>query len=347
MTKWMTAILLVSLFYGCGPSAEKVLKRYEPYARLTAEGDKLPVSFEIIAQVPMISYSSSLINSSEGHVSALAGRWFVADALDPDVRLPAKVMLMSVNKVTVNDTVPSLSYGYSLAFDSIDAPFLLVGFEGIAPTESKAAAIPPLFFLVGNKKEKISLLTPVPRAAGDLFTTTYTPMFFSEQEYSGEVPFENSKNVVLKMTLSEDLQQVTALTLLADNISLTKKHFDQGRKWANDRFRYLENTTWTAELNSSGDITSTQLSKGGIEATDTLKTADGRIVLTENPFTCDLTVTNACIYGHVKLQLSGCGTESVHVVLKNTTTPQDIPEEVLKELQTEKSKNPTASGKGT
>lgn len=326
----MSAILLVSLYYGCGPSAEDVLKKYEPYAELTAEGGKLPVSLEIIAKTPMISYSSSLISGCQEHVNALAGRWFVADALTPGVRLPARMMLMRVNEMTVSDTVQSVSYGYNLALDSIDAPFLLVGFEGIAPTESKEAAIPPLFFLVENRKGETSMLTPVPRAAGDLFTATYTPMFFSEQTYSGEVPFENAKNVRLEMTLSPDLRQVTALKLLADNISLAQKHFDKGRKWTDDRFKYLENTTWTAKLNSSGDIIFIQLSKGGIEATDTLETAGGKIVLEENPFTCDLTVTNACIYGQVKLELSGCGTQPADAVLRNITTPQDIPEEVLK-----------------
>lgn len=331
ITKWMTAILLVSLFYGCSPSAEDMLKKYESYAELTVKGDRLPVSLEIMEDIPpVISYSSPLISGSEEHVNALAGRWFVADAMNPEVRLPVKVKLMTIADMATGNTAQTVSYGYNLTLDSIEAPFLLVGFEGIAPTESKEASVPPLFFLVENRKEAVSVLTPVPRAAGDLFTTTYTPMFFSEQTYSGEVPFENAKNVRLEMTLSPDLKQVTALKLQADNIPLTQKHFDKERKWANDRFRYLENTTWTAELNSSGNITSTQLSEGGIEATDTLKTAGGKIVMEENPFTCDLTVTNACIYGQVKLELSGCGTQSVYAVFKNITTPQDIPEEVLK-----------------
>lgn len=77
VTKWMTAILLVSLVYGCGPSAEDVLKKYQPYALLTTESDKLPVSFGIIPNAPMINYPLSLISSCQEHVNALAGRRFV------------------------------------------------------------------------------------------------------------------------------------------------------------------------------------------------------------------------------------------------------------------------------
>ncbi len=77
VTKWMTAILLVSLVYGCGPSAEDVLKKYQPYALLTTESDKLPVSFGIIPNAPMINYPLSLISSCQEYVNTLAGRRFV------------------------------------------------------------------------------------------------------------------------------------------------------------------------------------------------------------------------------------------------------------------------------
>ena len=70
--------------------------------------------------------------------------------------------------------------------------------------------------------------------------------------------------------------------------------------------------------------------EGGFETTDSIDIAYGKIILDERPFICDLTVTNACIYGQVKLEMNGCGTQSVYVVLRNATTPQDIPEEILK-----------------
>ncbi len=302
ITKWMTAILLVSLFNGCGPSAEEVLKKYEPYAQLTMESDKLPVSFEIIAKAPMISYSSPLISGSQEHVNALAGRWFVANALNPEVRLPAKMILMSVTEMTVADTMQSVSYGYNLAIDSIETPFLLVGFEGIAPAESKEAAIPPLFFLVENRKGKPSMLTPVPRAAGDLFTTAYTPMFFSEQTYSGEVPFENAKNVRLEMTLSPDLKQVIHLNLSAERL----------------------------KMNPSEKGMSNLVFQGGFETKDSIGVIGGKITQTRQPLICDLTVTKACIFGQVKFELDMGSTKSVYAVFKNITTPQNIPEEILK-----------------
>ncbi len=303
VTKWMTMILLVSLFYGCGPSAEDVLKKYESYAELTVEGDKLPVSLEIMEGIPpVITYSAPLINSSQEHVNMLAGRWFVADALNPDVRLPAKVKVLPVVDMAAGNTTQSASYGYNLMLDSIEAPFLLVGFEGIAPAESKEAAIPPLFFLVENRKGEPSMLTPVPRAAGDLFTATYTPMFFSEQTYSGEVPFENAKNVTLETTLSRDLKQVLQLKLSAEKL----------------------------KMNPSEREVSSLVFKGGFETKDSIDVIDGKITQTHQPLICDLTVTNACIFGQVKFELDMGRTKSVYVVLKNITTPQNIPEEILK-----------------
>lgn len=343
----MTAILLVSLFYGCGPSAEDVLKKYESYAELTVEGDRLPVSFEIMQDIPpVISYSSPLISGSEEHVNALAGRWFVADAMNPEVRLPVKVKLMTIADMATGNTAQSVSYGYNLALDSIEAPFLLVGFEGIAPTESKEATVPPLFFLVENRKEAVSVLTPVPRAAGDLFTATYTPMFFSEQTYSGEVPFENAKNVKLEMTLSPDLKQATKLTISGEKIKLTPAHFDKQRKKSDKEsiFKYSENSAVqtsfaittvngynTVARDASGyDKIESLEFEGGFETTDSIDIAYGKIILDERPFICDLTVTNACIFGQVKFELDMGSTKSVYAVFKNITTPQNIPEEILK-----------------
>lgn len=299
----MTAILLVSLFHGCSPSAEDVLKKYESYVRLTAEGNKPPVSFEIMDGIPLvISYSSTLINSSQEHVSELTGRWFVADALNPEVRLPAKVKVMTIADMSAKNTTQSVSYGHSLALDSIKIPFLLIGFEGIAPTESKEAAIPPLFFLVENKKGAVSVLTPVPRIADNLFTATYTPMFFTEQKYSGEIPFENAKNVTLEMTLSRDLKQVIHLNLSAERL----------------------------KMNPSEKGVSSLVFQGGFETRDSINVIDGKITQGQKPLICDLTVTNACIYGQIKFKMNMGSTKSVYAVLKNTTTPQDIPEGILK-----------------
>lgn len=305
-------ILLVSLFYGCGPSAEDVLKKYEPYALLTTESDKLPVSFGIIANAPMINYPLSLISSCQEYVNTLAGRRFVADALNPDVRLPAKVKVMTVADMAAGHTTQSASYGNSLALNSIETPFLLVGFEGIAPAESKEAAIPPAFS--------------------------------SKQTYSGKIPFENSKNVTLKMTLSPDLKQVTELTISGEEIKLTPDYFEKQRKPSDKAFKFLENSGMktnfaiitvngyrTVERDEAGrdKIESVEL-KGGFKTTDTIDIADGKIILDEMPFICNLTVTKACIYGQVKLELNRNGTQSVYVVLKNITTPQNIPEEILK-----------------
>jgi hypothetical protein len=50
------------------------------------------------------------------------------------------------------------------------------------------------------------------------------------------------------------------------------------------------------------------------------------------PVLFDLSITDACIYGTMKVAMRGCGTKQVYVVLRNITTPQEVPESILKTL---------------
>ncbi len=166
-----------------------------------------------------------------------------------------------------------------------------------------------------------------------------TPVFSSEQEYSGEIPFENSKNVTLKMTLSADLKRVTKIAISGKEIELTPAHFDRQRKAPGREsiFKYSERsemqTNFAITTVNGYNVIATDASgrskienlqfKGGIETTEPIDVAGNKIVLDERPFICNLSVTKAEIHGQVKLELNGCGTKSVYAVLKNTTTPQD------------------------
>jgi len=344
-------VSLCLIMVGCKPSAKDILKKYDTYGETGTDTDKAGISFTVqaFADNPMISitYSCPLLNTSEDLIWKLSERWFVADAENPTVKLPVKIGVASISK-TVNDSLQSITYGNTILIkaDSVKSPFLLIGFEGISSTESKEAETLPLFFLVENNKADSKALTSVPRLAGELFAAGYKPVFFSEQEYSGEIPFEKSKNAALHLTLSADLKKVVKFKLSADNLYLTPENLDKQRKNLSKQesiFKYLENSTMSLDfattkvngynvqaVDASGNYVISKLQLvGGFEATSLIETIDNKIKLDDRPVICDLTITNACIYGTVKVEMDDCGTKSVYAVFKNTTTPQEIPENIL------------------
>jgi len=347
MKKNLVFLVLVGmLLFGCGQNAEKILKKYDAYSEVKSNENKAGVQLEV--QEPgelSIRYSSLALNTNEEYIRKLLKRWFVADALNPNMKLPVKIDMMPVNAI-VNDTAQQVIYAHIINTDSIKAQFLLIGFEGIGSTESKEAETPPLFFLVEKSKTGLKNLTLIPRVAGKLIAPNYEPTFFSEQEYSGEIQFEKSKNTTLNLTLSGDLKKVTKLILSSEELQLIPANFDKKHKEltsGDSIFRYLKNTNVRTELaltkingynvmatDASGNaIVSSMQLKGGFEATSPIDITNGKITLNIIPLICDLTVTNACIYGTVKVEINDCGTASVYSVFKNTTTPQEIPANIL------------------
>ncbi|MDR3340667.1 MAG: WG repeat-containing protein [Candidatus Symbiothrix sp.] len=164
------------------------------------------------------------------------------------------------------------------------------------------------------------------------------------QEYVAEVSFEKSKKIVVTIRLSADLKQATELYLSAKELYLTpKKGNDNGGK---SIFKFSEKTTTRTNIkienmngynapatDASGNyIIDNIVFFGGFETSSPIDISDNKISLNDAPFICDLTVIQACIYGNIKIRLQGCETKSVYVVLKNTTTPQEISEEILQNL---------------
>ena len=339
MKKNLILVVLSSIILlGCGQNAEKLLKKYITYSEVKPDENKAGVQLEMPTSVELsIKYSCPLLNTNEENMQTLSERWFVANVDNPNVKLPVKIGLTSIDTI-VNDTIQQVVYAHIINLDSIKVRFLLIGFEGIGSTESKEAETPPLFFLVEKDKAGLKNLTLVPRLAGKLFVSDYTPTFFSEQEYSGEIQFEKSKNVTLKLTLSRDMKKVTKLILSAEELQLTLPNFDKQRrklsKAEEDKFIYSENSNLIMDLTGKGDangnpiIRSVQL-KGGFKATSPIEIVNEKITLDAIPMICDLTVTNACIYGTVKVEGWGCGTKAMYVVFRNTTTPQEIPKDIL------------------
>jgi hypothetical protein len=337
----LAATILLS---GCGTTAEDILKKYEAYGQIEAEANKAGISIELQETGDvLVTYACPLLNASEENVQKLSTRWFVANAEKPEVKLPVEAVVKAIVVDSVENSSENATETYSLILQTgaVESRFLIIGFEGIAPTESTEADTPPLFFLIENNREEHILLTPSPKVMGELFTADYTPTFFSEQEYVGEIPFDKSKNVVLSLTLSPDLKQITKLTLTAKSMTLTPRNFDKSNKnpKEEDLFKYLKNSTRTISFNfqsgvgstlSASNITHLQLS-GGLESTRPIDIAEGKIISDQRPIIADATIINACIYGTLHVELESCGTSSAYAVLKNTTTPQEIPDGILKE----------------
>jgi hypothetical protein len=164
--------------------------------------------------------------------------------------------------------------------------------------------------------------------------------FDKPQEYAGIVEFENSKNVEIRLMLSANAKQITGIKLTADELFLTPENADRQEKKqtgenAEITFAYTERTTAKTNIATSKDESGNPVVKdviftGGFASADTVELKGGKISLVAAPLIFDLTVTNACIYGKIKCELSGCGTQSVYAVLKNETTPQEMPAEILK-----------------
>jgi len=248
--------------------------------------------------------------------SQVAERWFVADAENPDIKLPINIGIVTENgsntKYKTDGSIESatnyVAFGHFIKTDSIQAKFLLIGFEGISSTESKEIETQPLFYLVENNKVNNKMLNTTPKLTGQLFSVNYEPMFFTEQEYSGEIQFEKSKNVTLHFTLSADLKKVTKLTLSAEELYLTAANFNKQRKSSSKQeivFKYLEKSRVTVNFaikqqvsgyNMLTDDTSNSQLTGGLETTNPIDVVDGKITLDFRPIICDLTVRNACIY---------------------------------------------------
>jgi hypothetical protein len=344
VTKSFTAFIAVCAatfaLSSCGITAEDILKKYEAQEEVEAAANKAGVSMELQATGDvLISYACPLLNESEENAQKLLERWFVADAEKPEVKLPAEMEL----EVAAVDTTNSEAGVARLIIKvgTIAERFLIIGFEGIAPTESTEADTPPLFFLVENKQAEGQILTPTPKLTGDLFPITYQPAFFSEQEYSGEIPFNKSKNVTLHLTLSADLKTLKQLTMKTEKLYLIPANFDNKRKNSKGEsiYKYLGNSSMQTNFGIenvggynvlSGEISNLQF-RGGFETTSPIDIPEGKITLNERPVICDLTVANACIYGTIKVEMGGSGTNSPYVVLTNTTTPQPIPAGILKE----------------
>ena len=344
-------MMIAAVFSGCGPTAEDILKQYDTYGEIKLDENKAGVSIQVgpIGNFT-IKYSSTLLNANAEHIQKLSERWFVADAENPDVKLPINIGIVTENgsstKYKTDGSVESatnyVAYGHFIKTDSIQAKFLLIGFEGISSTESKEIETQPLFYLVENNKVNSKMLNTTPKLTGQLFSVNYEPMFFTEQEYSGEIQFEKSKKTTLYLTVSADLKKVTKLTLSTEELYLTPANFSKQNKSSSKQdivFKYMEKSRvavsfaikQTSGYNVPTDDVSNMQFTGGFETTSPIEVIDGKITLDFRPLICDLTVTNSCIYGTVNVEIEGCGTKSVYAVFKNTTTPQEIPENILKQ----------------
>ncbi len=228
ITKWMTAILFVSLFYGCGPSAEDVLKKYESYLPIESDTEinKVGISASVMSQMGavFIDFSNPELNTNEEYLNAMANRLYVADAEKPNEPLPVRTG-SSTHTVTYVNGEKTVTEGLSILLDKeVKALFLVVGFKGIDKSESESLHTPPLFFLIDRKAGRI--LTPVPLLAGNLFAADYekthfyvlqatltnrnnSPVNLSEKTYTiriGEIGKSEEGNTYVDF-LSEDVKE--------------------------------------------------------------------------------------------------------------------------------------------
>ncbi|MDR1667763.1 MAG: hypothetical protein LBS03_08770, partial [Bacteroidales bacterium] len=284
------------------------------------------------ADVLSVAYSNARLNFDKGNVDLLTERLFAVNAENPAE--PLQIELLTAGEEGKDSA--AVWFSTIAVAGETKAKYALVCFRGIDSSEFVAAATPPCFFIVSLDKKNPHVLTAAPLLGGELVapagdTEGKFLRFAEPQVYSGTVDFEKSKNVELQLTVTADAAQVTELQLNADELYLSPKNFT---KWNKDtpklEFRTLEQTSILTSYHSAG--LSQVVLKGGVKTATPFATPDAKTVR-DDIVTCDLSITDACIYGTVKVILNGCATKQVYAVLRNTTTPQDVPENILEPLK--------------
>ena len=223
-----TVMILIVGLTSCRPTAEDILNKYDTCSEWQSDNGKSPFDFKMDEQLLVIKYSYSLLSSNEEYVRILADRWFVADAENPSVKLP-----INHDIIALKSTKKADSYKHHIDIHNIKERFLLIGFEGIDPSESENINIPPLFFLVENNQEKSELLTDKPRLANNLFTASYEKTRFAE--YSTltakkiNLTISNNKIVVASLILTDENEvdiTITDLDKWFENAKLKKEEID-------------------------------------------------------------------------------------------------------------------------
>ncbi|MDR0714838.1 MAG: hypothetical protein LBF89_11370 [Bacteroidales bacterium] len=331
----LSLLLAAAMFSGCGPSDQDILKKYETYSPVEPAANKAGICLELTDSVGKvtfhISYSDSVLRSNEENVNLLSERLFMVNAENPSELLDVKPVTSKPEEAG-ND---STGYFSTIALTKETAvKYALVCFKGIDKSEFERVETPPCFFIVSLDREKPHVLTGTPLSAGELVAADYPKgefiRFNEPQVYSGVIPFENSKNVALKLTLSADATQVTELELTAEELYLYPKNYTVSK---NDKtkieFRYIGQLF--TSLKGSG-IEYEAIKNGRITTATPLETLDDKIVLND-VITCELSVMDACIYGTVKVSIDGCATKPIYAVFRNITTPQEVPENISEPVE--------------
>jgi hypothetical protein len=319
-------LLATSLFFGCGPNDQSILKKYETHSPLEQADNRAEIRLRFAIDTIQIGdtrliidnkafqvlYSHPALTFNKKNVELLSSRLFLANAENPSEQLEVKFSTIEQSP-SGNDSTKT-AYLFQMNNEEKEIvdrklKYLLVGFKGIDKSEFAGAATPPCFFIVSLDKKNPHLLTEVPLSAGDLFAADSVKgkfiRFAEPQVYSGTVAFKKSKDTKLTFTVSADAEKVTELDIEMKELSLSpKKEYNMGFKISGITIN------------------------GGFTIPNFIDVLDDKIV-SNNVIVCDLTLTDACIYGTVKIDLDEGVTDQVSAVFKNITTPQDIPDDIL------------------
>jgi len=128
------------------------------------------------------------------------------------------------------------------------------------------------------------------------------------QEYLGTIPFKNSEDVKIHFYVSEDAQKVEKLLFSVKKL-------------------YLEPESKKSEVESVTIDNASLGNESGYNIVDGKLTADSFFIF-------NLTVVDSCIYGTIGIKYDMdkgiMAADPVYVVIPNITTPQEIPENILK-----------------
>jgi hypothetical protein len=348
----LSLLIAAAMFFGCGPSDRDILEKYATHSPVDSVANKGGISLELATDSAgtltfRIPYSHPALKLNSENVDLLSERLYVANAENPAERLDSG-SITTAQEYAVGDSTRT-GYLSTITFaGETKAKYALVCFRGIDKSEFERAETPPCFFIVSLDKANPHILTETPLSAGELVTADSTKgkfvRFTEPQVYSGSVTFGKSQNAELKFTLTADATQVTEIKLTTKELYLYPKNHvaKEGESESKLEFRSGEKTSvvtsfalkkvngisvLATDANGRMMLDKTIL-KGYIKTVTPVETLDNKIVLNDI-ITCDLSITDACIYGTVKIIVEGCATKQQYAVFRNITTPQEVPENIL------------------
>lgn len=180
------AVLAIIVLSGCGPNAERILKKYEPYGAVEPTANKAGFSIPDVKEGDggstfslIVKYSNPLLNHVDEYVQVLEKRLVVANAQNPSEILPVQITL-SVDSLNHDEyELPAYHTILSVNKKDVKSGFILIGFKGIGGDESEEMETPAMFYILELTGGNAQIINTQPLMGNQIFAADYQATHFT------------------------------------------------------------------------------------------------------------------------------------------------------------------------